>query len=98
MMNKMILALAGAIFATGAFAQSHVAEAQPQTDSKPQMAAEAKKMERPKGVVKIKDGSSARGQGSGVRKANKPEMKAEARKETREAMPHRDPVQGGTPD
>ena len=96
-MKKTLLILASATLVTGAYAQSHVAEAAPHTDTKPQMAAEARKNAKPAGVVPVNDGSTARGQGSGVKETTEAEKQAEARKASREAVPHDLPVQGGTP-
>lgn len=96
-MKKILLTLASALLVTGAFAQNHTAEAVPQTNTKPQVAAEAKKKAKPAGVVPIKDGSTAEGEGSGIKKTTKPEMKGQDRAAVREAKPHRDPSQGGTP-
>lgn len=97
MIKKTLLAIASVAFMSAALAQSHVSEAKPQTDTKPQLAAEAKKNARPEGTAKIMDGSTARGEGSGIRKPSAPELKAAQQKAAREAQPHRDPMQGGTP-
>lgn len=96
-MEKTLLAIAATVFITGAFAQSQTSEAVPQTNTKSQAAAEAKKSAKPAGVKQIQDGSTAEGQGSGVKKTTKSEMRGQDRKEAREARPHRDPVPGGTP-
>lgn len=96
-MKKTLLAIATTVLFTGAYAQSHTQEAVPQTNTKPQAAAEARKSAKPAGVKQIQDGSTARGEGSGVNKTTKSEARGQDRKETREARPHRDPSQGGTP-
>ena len=97
-MKKMLLTLAAAtMLVAGAHAQSRSAEAKPLTDTRPQLAAEAKKKARQAGVVRIKDGSSAEGAGSGLRKTSQPQRVAEERADAREAQPHSVPVQGGTP-
>lgn len=96
-MKKTLLTLASALLVTGAYAQNHTSESVPQTNTKPQLAAEAKKNAKPSGIAPIKDGSTAEGEGSGVKKTTKSEMKAQDRKAVREAKPHRDPSQGGTP-
>lgn len=96
-MKKALAALALALPLGLAYAQSHTAEAYPQTNSKPQAAAEAKKAARPSGVAPIKDGSTAEGQGSGVDTVTSAERVATNRQAQREARPHRETTQGGTP-
>ena len=96
-MKKTLVAIATAVLFTGVYAQSHTQEAAPQTNTKSQAAAEARKNARPSGAKQIQDGSTAQGEGSGVRKTTKSEARGQDRKEAREALPHRDPSQGGTP-
>ncbi|WP_454902712.1 cell envelope biogenesis protein TolA [Variovorax gossypii] len=97
-MKKILFALgATTLLLSGAYAQSQSQEAVPPTNTKPQAVAEARKNAKPAGVVRIKDGSTAVGQGSGVRVTSKSEMAGESRKAAREARPHRDSTQGGTP-
>lgn len=96
-MKKTLAALALALPFGLAFAQSHTAEAYPQTKSKPQAAAEAKKSTRPSGVAPIKDGSTADGQGSGVDTVTSSERVATQRQAQREARPHKETTQGVTP-
>ena len=93
-----LLALsAAALFSGSAFAQSQSSEAVPQTNTKPQIAAEAKKNRRASGTAPIKDGSTAEGQGSGVKKTNKAEARGQNKASAREALPHTEGAQGGTP-
>jgi Ni/Co efflux regulator RcnB len=96
-MKKTLLAIAATVFFAGAYAQSHTQEAAPQTNTKSQAAAEAKKSAKPAGVKQIRDGSTAEGEGSGVKKATKSEMRGEDRQQAREARPHGHPAPGGTP-
>lgn len=88
---------AAVLFSGAAIAQNHTSEAVPQTNTKPQVAAEAKKSAKPTGTTQIKDGSTAEGEGSGVKKTTRPEATGQGRAAAREARPHRDPGQGGTP-
>ncbi|KPV06480.1 hypothetical protein APR50_09765 [Variovorax paradoxus] len=88
---------AAVLFSGAAIAQNHTSEAVPQTNTKPQIAAEAKKSAKPTGTKPIKDGSTAEGEGSGVKKTTRPEATGQGRAAAREARPHRDPGQGGTP-
>jgi hypothetical protein len=67
--KRTLLALGTLAFFSTAFAQqphSHSAEADADFDSKPQAAAEAKKNNKQTGAVRIKDGGTARGEGSAV--------------------------------
>ena len=95
-MKKLLIAIGAALLFSGVYAQSHTQEAAPQTNTKSQAAAEARKSAKPAGVKQIKDGS-AEGGGSGVKETSKSEMAGQGRAAAREARPHRDPVQGGTP-
>ncbi|GER21256.1 hypothetical protein VCH24_63010 [Variovorax boronicumulans] len=85
------------MFSGAAFAQNHTSEAAPQTNTKPQAAAEAKRSAKPAGVKPIKDGSTSEGEGSAVKKTSRPEARAQEKAAVRETRPHRDPSQGGTP-
>ena len=96
-MKKTLLAIAATVFLGGAYAQSHTQEAATQTNTKSQAAAEARKSAKPAGVKQIRDGSTAEGEGSGVKKATKSETRGDDRQQAREARPHRHPVPGGTP-
>ncbi|WP_296723007.1 hypothetical protein [Variovorax sp.] len=96
--KRTLVGLGAAILFSGAaFAQNHTSEAVPQTNTKPQVAAEAKKSAKPMGTKSIKDGSTAEGEGSGVKKTSKPEATGQGKAAVREARPHSDPGQGGTP-
>ncbi len=100
LVKRTLLALGTLAFFSTAFAQqphSHSAEAEADFDSKPQAAAEAKKNNKQPGAVRIKDGSTARGEGSAVATPSKTEKAGEARAEAREAKPHSVPTPGGTP-
>lgn len=88
---------AAVLFSGAAFAQNHTSEAVPQTNTKSQVAAEAKKNAKPMGTKSIKDGSTAEGEGSGVKKTSKPEATGQGKAAVRESRPHSDPGQGGTP-
>lgn len=88
---------AAVLFSSAVFAQNHTSEAVPQTNTKSQVAAEAKKSAKPMGTKSIKDGSTAEGEGSGVKKTSKPEATGQGKAAVREARPHSDPGQGGTP-
>lgn len=97
-LQRLLIAFgAAALFSGAAVAQNHTSEAVPQTNTKPQIAAEAKKSTKPMGTKPIKDGSTAEGEGSGVKKTTKPEAAGQGKAAAREARPHRDPGQGGTP-
>ena len=99
-MKRPLLALGTRAFFSIAFAQqphAHSAEAEADFDSKPQAAAEAKKNNKQPGAVRIKDGGTARGEGSAVPAASKAEKAGEARAEAREAKPHVVPKPGATP-
>lgn len=96
-MKKLLIAIGASLLFSSAYAQSHTQEAAPQTNTKSQVAAEARKSAKAAGVKQIKDGSTAEGQGSGVKQSSKSEMTGQGRAGAREARPHRDPVQGGTP-
>jgi hypothetical protein len=97
-MKKILLAIGTTtLLLSGAYAQSQTQEAAPQTNTKSQILAEARKNAKPTGVKQIKDGGTAVGQGSGVMGTSKSEMVGESRKAAREARPHRDSTQGGTP-
>lgn len=96
--NKALVALgSAALFSGSVVAQHHTAEAAPQTDTKSQVAAEAIKNSKRQGIQPIKDGSTAEGQGSGVKQTTRPEAEAERKAVVREARPHRESSQGGTP-
>ena len=98
-MKRTLLALGTIAFFSTAFAQphNHSAEAEADFDSKPQAAAEAKKKKKEAGTVRIKDGSTARGEGSAVPSASKTETAGQRRADAREAKPHALPQPGGTP-
>lgn len=96
-MKKLLVAIGASILFSGAYAQSHTQEAAPQSNTKSQVAAEARKNAKPAGVKQIKDGSTAEGGGSGVKQTSKSEMAGQGRADAREARPHREPVLGGTP-
>lgn len=96
-MKKRLVLVLSALFITGTFAQTNGQEAVPPTSTKPQMAAEAKKNSKSVGVPQIKDGSTADGEGSGIKENTRSEMKGQERQAAREAKPHQNPTQGGTP-
>ena len=97
-MKRILLAVgATTLLFSGAYAQGQSQEAAPPTNTKSQAVAEARKNAKPPGVRQIKDGSTAVGQGSGVRGASKSEMVGESRRVAREARPHQDSTQGATP-
>lgn len=92
-LNATLIGFGAAILLLGtAYAQNHTSEAVPQTNTKPQVAAEAKKDTKPMGTKPIKDGSTAEGQGSGVKKTTRPEAAGQAKAAAREARPHKDLV------
>ena len=98
-MKRTLIALGTVAFFSTAFAQQHVhnAEAAPDHGTKPQVTADNKAQAKKPGVTPIKDGSTARGQGSGVATTSKTENAGQARADAREATPHEVPKQGGTP-
>ena len=96
-MKKAAIVVGTALLIPAVYAQSHTQEASPPTNTKPQVNAEARKNAKPVGAKQIRDGSTAEGEGSGVKKTSKSEMTGEGRATAREARPHRVPVQGGTP-
>jgi len=99
-MKRPLLALGSLVFFSTAFAQqphAHSAEAEADFDSKPQAAAEARKDGKQPGTVSIRDGGTARGEGSAVTKPSKTERAGQGRADAREAKPHEVPRQGGTP-
>lgn len=97
-MRKSLFAIgATTLLLSGAYAQGQSQEAYPPTNTKSQTVAEARKNAKWPGAVQIKDGSTAVGQGSGVRETSKSEMVGENLKVAREARPHRDSTQGETP-
>lgn len=96
-MKKRLFLVLASLFVTGALAQTKSQEAAPPTSTKPQMTAEAKKNSKSMGVPQIKDGSTADGQGSGIKKTTRSEMKGQERQAAREAKPHQNTTQGGTP-
>jgi len=97
-MNKNVIAALALALPVAAFAQSHTAEARPQFNSKPQVAAEAAKANKKPGVAPINDGSSPDGMGSGVKKSySAAETAGQKRRDMREAQPHTEGTQGGTP-
>ncbi|SEF19627.1 hypothetical protein ABL840_05390 [Variovorax sp. NFACC27] len=99
-MKSTLLALGTLALFSTAFAQqphAHSSEAEADFDSKPQATAEAKKNNKQPGAVRIKDGGTARGEGSAVPAPSKTEKAGEARAEAREAKPHSLPKPGGTP-
>lgn len=98
-MKQTLLALGTIAFFSTAFAQphNHSAEAEADFDSKPQAAAEARKNNKQTGTVRIKDGSTARGEGSAVPTTSKTETAGQRKAEAREAKPHVVPQPGSTP-
>ncbi len=102
-MKRILIAVGAAALVSAAFAQTqqphvHNAEAAPDVDTKSQAAAEAHKATKKSGAaVHVKDGSTARGQGSGIPTTSKTEAAGQARADVREATPHDVPKQGGTP-
>lgn len=97
-LRSAIVGFGTAVLLLGAAtAQNHTAEAVPQTNTRPQIAAEAKKSTKPTGVTPIKDGSTAEGEGAGIKRTTRTEAAGQERAAAREARPHRDPTQGGTP-
>lgn len=97
-MKKLALIAFAALTVSTAFAAKDTQEATPLTDSKAQAHGEEHKKARPaKTTKKANDGSTARGQGSGVPTANKSEARAEMGANARETKPHKDTTQGTTP-
>lgn len=90
--SSLILALSTALAATD------TQEATPLSNSRSQAHGEAHKSARPAvAQKKVKDGSTARGEGSGIADANAPEVKAQERAAVREAKAHKEPKLQGTP-
>lgn len=97
-MKKLALIAFAALSMSTAFAAKDTQEATPLTDSKAQAHGEEHKKARPaKATKKVNDGSTARGQGSGVADTNKSEARAQMGANAREAKPHKDTTQGTTP-
>lgn len=97
--KRILLALGTLGFFSTAFAQqphAHSTEAEADFDSKPQAAVEAKKNSKQSGAARIKDGGTARGEGSGVPTVGKAEKAGEAQAEAREAKSHQLPRPGST--
>ena len=96
-MKKTLFAIAATVLFSGAYAQGHTQEVAAPTNTKSQRAAEARKATKPAGVQSIKDGSTAEGEGSGIKRTTQPEAHGQSHQATREAAPHQDSGQGGTP-
>ena len=97
-MKTVLFALTAAtLLMSGAYAQSRSAEAAPQFDTRPQIAAEQLKSAKRSGIAPIHDGSTADGEGSGVMEFDKAELVAQGSVDTRVAQPHQLPLLRGTP-
>lgn len=105
-MTRFTVALIGAALlgSSVAYAASDTQEATPMSGGKAQQHGEAHKQQRQAKPAKKKTASPAatagetgRGQGSGVVTPNAPEKAGQAAATTREATPHKDTTQGGTP-
>ncbi|MDN6887824.1 hypothetical protein ABL840_04520 [Variovorax sp. NFACC27] len=97
-MKNTLVFIAASLLLSGAYAQSQSQEAAPQFDSRPQAVAESLKNAKPRGVVvRINDGSTAEGSGSGVMTFDRAETTGQRLADVREARPHQLPMQGGTP-
>jgi hypothetical protein len=95
--TTILAASATLAFAT-AYAANDTQETTPYSNSPAQAHGEQHKKNRaPMKAKKSKDGGTARGQGSGVSETNKSEMAGQQAADKREAMPHKDPKPGGTP-
>lgn len=61
------------------------------------MARNTKKARPATGVKRTKDGSTARGEGSGIADTSKAEARGQEKANAREAMPHKEATPGSTP-
>ena len=96
-MRTLLIALAMTA-ASSAFAAGDTQEATPYTNSKAQAHGEDHKKARPAtGVKRTKDGSTARGEGSGIADTSKAEALGQEKANAREAMPHKEATPGSTP-
>lgn len=96
-MKTLLIALA-LTAASSAFAAGDTQEATPYTNSKAQAHGEEHKKARPAVPVKrANDGSTARGEGSGMAMPNKTETRGQEKAMAREAMPHKEATPGSTP-
>ncbi|CAN7417389.1 hypothetical protein [Acidovorax sp. LjRoot194] len=96
-MKTLLIALA-LTAASSAFAAGDTQEATPYTNSKAQAHGEEHKQARPAtGAKKTKDGSTARGEGSGVQDTSKSEARGQDKANEREAKPHKETSPGTTP-
>ncbi|MDP1741984.1 hypothetical protein [Polaromonas sp.] len=97
-MKKIILGTSLIFALSAVLAATDTQEATPLTNSRSQAHGEAHKNARPAiAQKKAKDGSTARGEGSGIADANAPEIKAQEKAAVREAKPHKEPKTQGTP-
>ncbi|GDY37510.1 MULTISPECIES: hypothetical protein [unclassified Acidovorax] len=95
---KTLLVTLALTAASSAFAAGDTQEATPYTNSKAQAHGEDHKKARPAVPVKrANDGSTARGEGSGVATTNKAESRGQEKAAAREAMPHKEATPGSTP-
>ncbi|MBB6558735.1 hypothetical protein HNP48_001399 [Acidovorax soli] len=96
-MKSFLIALA-LTAASSAFAAGDTQEATPYTNSKAQAHGEDHKKARPATPPKrTNDGSTARGEGSGVATTSKSEARGQDKANEREAKPHKETSQGTTP-
>lgn len=96
-MKTFLIALA-LTAASSAFAAGDTQEATPNTNSKAQAHGEEHKKARPATPVKrTNDGSTARGEGSGVAATSKSEARGQDMANERETKPHKETSQGTTP-
>lgn len=98
LMKKILLGTGLILALSTAFAATDTQEATPLTNNKAQAHGEAHKNARP--AIPLKkpvEGATARGEGSGIPKANAPEIKGQERAAAREAKPHKEPKLQGTP-
>ena len=98
LIKRVLLAAGAAMALASAYAASDTQEATPYSNSPAQARGEQHKKVRPAvKVKKVKDGSTARGEGSGIAQANRPEAAGQQAADKREARPHKDSQQGATP-
>ena len=96
-MKTLLIALA-LTAASSAFAAGDTQEATPNTNSKAQAHGEEHKKARPATpLTRANDGSTARGEGSGMATMSKSESRGQDKANEREAKPHKETSQGTTP-
>lgn len=97
-MKKILLSTSLILALSTALAATDTQEATPLSNSRSQAHGEVHKSARPAiPQKKVKDGSTARGEGSGIADANASEIKAQEKVTVREAKPHKEPKLQGTP-